>query len=462
MAEDGPHAGDSIQGPVPEDLGFEFGLLCVSSVGKHLSEVPADDGVGSPVNKVECEKVNKVVEGEINMERKDITIDELGPDFEYLEDAGELLRVAIKGLNSNVDGVGPTGVGELGPTDVEGIRLVSVGGLDATDDAGFGSSGGVFCEVYDSEHDVNLNIDQENDEDCFLYHVGLTSDVDNEVDNIRMTLIRKYVDVGGDVVEEDVLIERDGKLEDHKSEYIDSSNPGEYGDDDKSDQEICGTFFGIKTIGPRHDPQCGIPTWELGIRFEDNIQFKEAVKKYSVAKGVKLRFLKNEPLRTHVCCKEKCPWKLYASHDKRFDCYVLKTYNPMHKCYRSNKNTMLSCKMIKKKFRDRILMEPKMKISTPQEMCKSELEVYATYNMCQRAKSDVLKEKQGSYVEEFASLWGYAAELLHSNPGSTITIQVDRDNAGVTGEQLLNPGFASERVVTTPTTVPKKIGSQIS
>ncbi|KAK8631434.1 hypothetical protein V6N13_028222 [Hibiscus sabdariffa] len=53
------------------------------------------------------------------------------------------------------------------------------------------------------------------------------------------------------------------------------------------------------------------------MRFEDNILFKEVVKKYFVAKGVKLRFLKNEPLRTRVCCKEKCPWKLYASHDKR-------------------------------------------------------------------------------------------------------------------------------------------------
>ncbi|KAK8518258.1 hypothetical protein V6N12_017411 [Hibiscus sabdariffa] len=38
MAEDGLHAGDSIQGPVPKDLGFEFGLLCVGSVGEHLSE----------------------------------------------------------------------------------------------------------------------------------------------------------------------------------------------------------------------------------------------------------------------------------------------------------------------------------------------------------------------------------------------------------------------------------------
>ncbi|KAK8644427.1 hypothetical protein V6N13_123734 [Hibiscus sabdariffa] len=122
------------------------------------------------------------------MDGKDIAIDELGSDFEYLEDVGELLRVAIEGLNSNVDGVGHVGVGELGPTDVVGIRPTGAGGSDATDDASFGSGVGVFCEVCDGKRDVNLNIDQENDEDCFLYDVGLTSDVDDKVDNIRMTL----------------------------------------------------------------------------------------------------------------------------------------------------------------------------------------------------------------------------------------------------------------------------------
>ncbi|KAK8631433.1 hypothetical protein V6N13_028221 [Hibiscus sabdariffa] len=71
------------------------------------------------------------------MDGKDITIDELGLDFEYFEDVGELLRVAIEGLNSSVDGVGLARVGELGPTGVEGIEPISVSGLDATDDAVF-------------------------------------------------------------------------------------------------------------------------------------------------------------------------------------------------------------------------------------------------------------------------------------------------------------------------------------
>ncbi|KAK8578010.1 hypothetical protein V6N13_076682 [Hibiscus sabdariffa] len=72
-----------------------------------------------------------------------------------------------------------------------------------------------------------------------------------------------------------------------------------------------------------------------------------------------------------------------------------------------------------------------MKLSTLQEMCQSELGAYATYNMCQRVRKNVPKEKNGSYVEEFASLWGYAAELIASNPGSTVTIQVDRDSVGI-------------------------------
>ncbi|KAE8663788.1 hypothetical protein F3Y22_tig00112888pilonHSYRG00008 [Hibiscus syriacus] len=48
-----------------------------------------------------------------------------------------------------------------------------------------------------------------------------------------------------------------------------------------------------------------------------------------------------------------------------------------------------------------------------------------------KARYAILKDIHGSYVQKFASLWGYAVELLHLNHGSTITIQVDKDNLGV-------------------------------
>ncbi|KAK8708854.1 hypothetical protein V6N13_059890 [Hibiscus sabdariffa] len=59
-----------------------------------------------------------------------------------------------------------------------------------------------------------------------------------------------------------------------------------------------------------------------------------------------------------------------------------------------------------------------MKVKTLREMCKRELGVYVSFNMCQRARKKVIKEFRESYVEEYASLWGYATELLKSNPGS--------------------------------------------
>ncbi|KAK9026500.1 hypothetical protein V6N11_039338 [Hibiscus sabdariffa] len=403
---------------------------------------------------------------------------DLGREIEALEAVGEELRTTLEefvlepvtdgGPNEVADGEGDTDDGPMGDADglmedTDGFDLddgpmEDNGGVkEATDGDDGGPSvvavadGGPSVVVgADGGPNVDLDSDSttedENDEEYFLHNIEITSDVDEELDNIQRNMKnskrrKTVVDegnedtddamVGDDVVDEIESKENDGKLEGNESEYLDSSDPGEYGGSDELEAEVCGTFVGQKTVGPRYDPNCSIPTWELGMRFEDNLQFKEAVRKYSVAKGVKLNFVKNEPNRTRVCFKGNCPWLIFASHDSMYDCYVLKTYNPIHKFYRSNKNTLISCKMIEKKFKDMILSNPKMKMSTLQEMCQSELRAYATYNMCQRARKNVLKEKNGSYVEEFASLWGYVAELIASNPGSTVTIQVDRDSAEI-------------------------------
>ncbi|KAL4335326.1 hypothetical protein GQ457_07G003320 [Hibiscus cannabinus] len=396
---------------------------------------------------------------------------DMGPEIEDLEAVGEELRITLDEfvLEPGVvdddggpmgDANGPVGdadgfdlddgpMGDADGFDLDDGPMEDIGGVkEATDGADGGPSVVVGADGgRNVDSDSDSTTEDENDEESFLHNIEITSDVDEELDNIRRNMKnskrrrKTVVDagnedtddamVGDDVVDEIEPKENDGKLEGNESEYLDSSDPGEYGGSDESEAEVCGTFVGQKTVGPRYDPNCSIPTWELGMRFEDNLQFKEAVRKYSVAKGVKLNFVKNEPNRTRVCCKGNCPWLIFASHDSRYDCYVLKTYNPIHKCYMSNKNTLLSCKMIEKKFKDMILSNPKMKVSTLQEMCQSELGAYATYTMCQRARKNVLKEKNGSYVEEFASLWGYAAELIASNPGSTVTIQVDRDSAGI-------------------------------
>ncbi|GMI71064.1 hypothetical protein HRI_000775700 [Hibiscus trionum] len=68
-----------------------------------------------------------------------------------------------------------------------------------------------------------------------------------------------------------------------------------------------------------------------------------------------------------------------------------------------------------------------MKVDTLKEMCKHELGAYISYISVKELEKECFK-KRGYYVDEYVNIWGYAAELLRSNPGSTISIQVHIDN----------------------------------
>ncbi|MDV3201776.1 MAG: hypothetical protein Q8872_02860 [Candidatus Phytoplasma australasiaticum] len=104
--------------------------------------------------------------------------------------------------------------------------------------------------------------------------------------------------------------------------------------------------------------------------------------------------------------------------------------NPEHKCFRSNKNPMLSCKYLQKMIKNKVLAEPKLKIKALGEMLKKDDEVYANRRMIERARKEIIKDHREEYKVEFANLRGYAAELKRSNPGSTVSIAVTKNGLG--------------------------------
>ncbi|KAK9003241.1 hypothetical protein V6N11_060805 [Hibiscus sabdariffa] len=306
------------------------------------------------------------------------------------------------------------------------------------------------------------------EEDAFLFNIDIGSDVDEELEDIRekgrgKRHKEKAADREGQPVQPYNLDEgnrssdKDGKLEGYETDYISSSDPGEYED---------------------------------SLRFDDNEQFKEAVRKYAFAKGVQLKIVKNEQNRTRLHCMKGCPWTLFASTDKKLRCYIVKTYNHVHKCYMTNKNKLISAKYIQKQFKDIILANPKMKVKTLKEMYKRELGVYASFNMCQRTRKQVIKEFRESYVEEYASLWGLtyieefddnlqklenlgptSIEDLLQNPGTTQNValsttgppgMVHGSTQNVASATTGPPGMSSNQNVASastvaPTTQPKPI-----
>ena len=66
--------------------------------------------------------------------------------------------------------------------------------------------------------------------------------------------------------------------------------------------------------------------------------FRMAIAKYAIARGVEIKFEKNENTRVRCRCKQACPWVLYASLEKKSGDFLVKTYNPNHRCTRIWKN----------------------------------------------------------------------------------------------------------------------------
>ena len=81
-------------------------------------------------------------------------------------------------------------------------------------------------------------------------------------------------------------------------------------------------------------------TFQLGLLFPDGNTLKLAIKEYAIQNGKDIYFKRNEPQGIRAqCSKEKvCPWVCYAAKRDDTEDFIIKTYNPVHKCSRSTKN----------------------------------------------------------------------------------------------------------------------------
>ena len=90
--------------------------------------------------------------------------------------------------------------------------------------------------------------------------------------------------------------------------------------------------------------------------FENIMKFRKTVAKYAMVRVFSSRLRPNEAHRVRVTYKkEKYDWHLHVSVDGNTKDFTLKTYNPMHKCGRTNKNKLCTSKFIANFFKERVL-----------------------------------------------------------------------------------------------------------
>uniref|UniRef100_A0A2N9J841 CCHC-type domain-containing protein n=1 Tax=Fagus sylvatica TaxID=28930 RepID=A0A2N9J841_FAGSY len=144
--------------------------------------------------------------------------------------------------------------------------------------------------------------------------------------------------------------------------------------------------------------------FELGMQFATKQDVTDAVRHYSVFKGVQLRFKKNDKIRVRVKCVYGCPFELFFGKMANEDTWQLKLMKDEHNCGTQLKNKHASYKWLGKHLVEDVKNDPK------------------TY----RAKRVAKQLIDGSCKEQYAQLGDYSEELIRSNPGSNSIIHTER------------------------------------
>ena len=214
-------------------------------------------------------------------------------------------------------------------------------------------------------------------------------------------------------------------------DYIDSSDCWS---DDSDEQLDVDAVRGVdiparrRSRKVRYDEGSEVSIFELGMVFEGADQFRKAVADYVVEYRRQLKLRPNEKHRVRVKCKNvKCKWLLYASIDRDSGDFIVKNYNPIHKCIPLNRNKLCNSKFIARKFKDRIISQPYIRIWEIQELVRKTLGLYVGKTLCYKAKQKIMREDMGDWNLEFARLCDYANVIKQTNPGSSCWVKIDKE-----------------------------------
>ncbi|KAK6777738.1 hypothetical protein RDI58_024456 [Solanum bulbocastanum] len=106
-------------------------------------------------------------------------------------------------------------------------------------------------------------------------------------------------------------------------------------------------------------------------------QFRKAVAYYVVEYRRQIKLRPNERQRMRVKCKNpNCTWLVYASIDRDSGDFIVKNYHHVHKCIPLNMNKLCNSKLIARKFKDKIVSQPYIRIWEIQDLFRNSLVFY--------------------------------------------------------------------------------------
>ena len=166
------------------------------------------------------------------------------------------------------------------------------------------------------------------------------------------------------------------------------------------------------------------PVFKPGMVFPSVEVLRKAITEYSLKNRVQIKMPRNDITRIEAHCAPGCPWRLYASHDSRAKCFMVKTYQSEYNCQKEFVLQRCTSKWLAEKYIEVFRSNDKLSLANFAKVVQREWNLTPTRTKLARARLIALKKVHGDEEEQYNQLWDYGQELRRSNPGTSFYLNI--------------------------------------
>lgn len=286
---------------------------------------------------------------------------------------------------------------------------------DGKKKGGGDAKGAVDCSEselpYEDEEEDRDRKNEETGNDSDSVDVELMSEGDDEEYLEARENIRQEILVGADgVLDAEAILEDDSCSDEVSCDYVLSDEIIA----DSSGEEGEGDSMRRKSHKIYYDPKCDHKEMKvvLGMRFEDGLQCRNALRTWAVVCGHPIHFRRVSKGQLEAKCELPCVWRCYGSMMKNENTFALKVVVDPHTCPFDIHNKQANYKWLARQYIDVFRVRPDMSISEFLEDCNKKFGVQPSRGRLHRAKAHALELLRGTVKHHYAILRNYVAELV--------------------------------------------------
>ncbi|WCJ20294.1 hypothetical protein M5689_002536 [Euphorbia peplus] len=297
-------------------------------------------------------------------------------------------------FNLREDGVQEECLGDAGirDADVREENFEEAGLGDEDDDVGKDS--------LEDDDDMGENSEDEDYDDIFDHQFDMQNEVMNVIEPVNMSVFENITD-------EDMT-----EFDEEAADLDDELKSLQGSDDEMGEPNLEYNFLHTELA--------------LGMKFRGAIDFRKAVRAWSIERGYSYKYKKNCRTLVHVSCKDKrCGFKIRCSAVRDTETLQIKTFKPQHTCPREYDNKLVTVQYLAQKYLEDIRDDTEWKVMSMQKKIKRELGYELPIAKCYRTRNAGIDIISGEIRKQYKRLYDYAQTIRVTNPGSTVKFKTE-------------------------------------